>query len=747
MPAYIVGIDAKLKNERIKVNDMSQENKIDFTKSPTDFFFECCDEHCNRIGPGEAFYSLTCYDPIDSDRVVLFIVIIAYMRINMTSVDNGLIIPENASLDTLSYNEEHNFFIELFNKFKIICEANEVLNDIANTLEESFMAGTAKAIEVISGFNKAYTGKIEEELLEVDWSDNAFGKRDCSLFIRDELFWTNFVDSSESENFNHIRVNSFKAVHNLASLLNVQPEERQLCTPILYITYLTNLFEQFGWNADSCEKLANTYLDKITTVQVDPLLWAIQTIQTVLLGCNEPLISKKDELSNIYNKVQNSPDDGFDVIFLPEAIHAGLIPDVGPITIENSSHSFEVIDIQQITYVNCTAPVNSVKERSSYEVAFLYSLLNDKGRMIVPTYWQDVFVEDKLLRYFVDNNLIEAMFETEDGVYMLIDKNRPQFKHGRILFYYQKSLEHKTNCYPLKNENLALSLEKYSCEYVNLAHDEGACIVTNNEIRRNDYCLLPKKYIYDFDRITSNAEFQVVRHIAHGLFPKLSTVDSVLNHLTHFIASHELLQAPLQEQSYEGQTLVPVAEAIEMARNNISQMDKLIKVTRKVITEEIPMKEFNSVNLRDFLEAAKKEYANGNIRLDIDCDQNIQYEMHETSFAEMIDNFIRNAELHGFVQKNKRIKFKISIVVTKRKNDSSLIIEIKNNGAPLPEELTVEKFTEFGNKGKSSSGDGLGGAWIYKVIRAHRGDLEIIREDKEYPVNFKITLPHTEGIK
>jgi nitrogen-specific signal transduction histidine kinase len=67
-----------------------------------------------------------------------------------------------------------------------------------------------------------------------------------------------------------------------------------------------------------------------------------------------------------------------------------------------------------------------------------------------------------------------------------------------------------------------------------------------------------------------------------------------------------------------------------------------------------------------------------------------------------------------------------------------------NNGVPLPNELTAEKFIDFGSKGKSSPGDGLGGAYIYKVIRAHRGNLEIIRDNKEFPVNFRITLPIPE---
>ena len=739
--ARYVGIDAKQKNLCVKVDDMSQENKIDFTKSPADFFYsmwdtDTCDEECNLYGPLEIFYS-TYSDNLDNpdfDRIVLFIVTIAYMRMNSTNVDNQFHIPAGVSLDTLSYIDEQNFFKELFIRFKVICIANEVLGETATILEPYFMAGADKLARenTDSGCGSG--------LIEVDWSESGFGKRHSCMYVRDDLmWWSMYYDKN-------YRANLVKELHHLAPLLNIQPEEKLLCSPFLYITYLANLFEQSGWETNDCVTLAKTYLNKVTAVQFDPVLWAIQTLQVVLFGCNKQLISAADVLSSIYNKVENKVEDGFDVIFLPEAREAHIydyfpksIPDVGQITIGNI-----VIEAG----------------RALHRVAFLYNLLNDKGRMFVscdgvsPQFGKNTETtsdsEVKLLAFFVDNNLIEAIIQTENCLYMLIDKNRPATRHGKVLFYYRQDFEYAgrllpDEChYPQKNEKIALSIEENTCENVKLRHDEGAVIVSNNEIRLNDYCLLPKKYIYDFDRITANAEFQVVRHIAHDLSPKLSTVDTVLKHLNSFIASHELLLEPLQEQFYEGQTLEPVGEAIDKARSDISQMHKLIKDTRKVITDEIPLEDFSSVNLRDFLEATKKKYANGNITLEIDCDQDIQYEMHETSFAEMIDNFVRNADIHGFVNGGKRPECKIAIVVTKRKNDPNLIVEIKNNGNPLPDELTVEKFTEFGNKGKSSPGEGLGGNSIYKVIRAHRGNLEIIRNDKEYPVNFKITLPNPE---
>ena len=48
-------------------------------------------------------------------------------------------------------------------------------------------------------------------------------------------------------------------------------------------------------------------------------------------------------------------------------------------------------------------------------------------------------------------------------------------------------------------------------------------------------------------------------------------------------------------------------------------------------------------------------------------------------------------------------------------------------------------FLAFGRKSGDSPGEGLGGAWIGKVIAAHNGSFEIIRD--EHALHFRIMLP------
>ena len=243
--------------------------------------------------------------------------------------------------------------------------------------------------------------------------------------------------------------------------------------------------------------------------------------------------------------------------------------------------------------------------------------------------------------------------------------------------------------------------------------------------------------ILNIEEQKQEAEFQVVRHLAHNLSPRLSSVSSVLKHLYEFLASKDLLNEPIQEQFYEGQEIELVHNAITKARHDVVQMNSLIKDTRKVITEEIRREDFSMVNIVRFLNNIKTKYLSRKFTLEIECEDSINFELHETSFAEMIDNFIRNAEIHGFAQQNQSQLIVISCYI----ENKCLNIDVKNNGLPLPAELTVERFTSFGEKRTNSPGEGLGGAYIDKVIRAHEGSLQIITSDKKFPTLFRICLP------
>jgi sensor histidine kinase regulating citrate/malate metabolism len=109
--------------------------------------------------------------------------------------------------------------------------------------------------------------------------------------------------------------------------------------------------------------------------------------------------------------------------------------------------------------------------------------------------------------------------------------------------------------------------------------------------------------------------------------------------------------------------------------------------------------------------------------------------LHRESFVEAINNLLRNAEIHGFLEPEAANE----VCFTLRQTRKMVVIDYTNNGRPFPANLSTDDFLSFGRKGADSPGEGLGGAWIGKVIEAHGGDFEIIRDGQ--PLHFRITLP------
>lgn len=685
---------------------MNQENKIDFITTSEDLFYE---SNTNMPGWKLLFdFMSELSNPLDV--TVLCMVTIAYMRINATKDESKLHIPANASFETLEFNQEQNLLTELFAQFKIICEANAVLGETAAILEPHIISPINEMfVEQQADFFTGYA----HELLESDWSESGFGKRDCNLYVRDDLIWDYLV-------YNDTRpAKYYKELYHLAPLLNIKPEEKQLCTPILYINYITNLFEQLGWDTNSCEDLVNKYLDKITAIQVDPLSFAIQSIQTVLLGSNKQLISKADDLATIYNKVHEKIEDGFDVIFLPEVYYNSSIPDVGTITIGN-------IAIE--------------KKNNLYYVAFLYNMLSDKGRMLVrfsriPKYAESPLdTEGKLLAYFVDNNLIEAMIQTENCVYMLIDKNRPETKHGKILFYY---LQH----FGQKNANLVLSIEEYSCEYIKLRHGEGVCIVSNQEIRLNDYCLLPKKYIFDFDRVKQQVETDMMHRILHEANPRISDIETSLKYLGKFLNKYGLDEEPYQEKLDEDDNVPSAKDVIDGCRADLLQLQEGFAVTKRIVLESFDKSNFNPCDLNKLFSEISKNRSHKNKKYCIQIDGSVKSSpiIDKIAFRDMIENIIRNAEEHGF--KNDRTDNRIIFDLSQK--GSRIVIKCLNNGEPLPTNFTKDKLFSKGDKGPNSLGMGLGGERIDKILAVHDAGFDVLPIGKlpqGFTVGFEITL-------
>jgi type I restriction enzyme M protein len=108
---------------------------------------------------------------------------------------------------------------------------------------------------------------------------------------------------------------------------------------------------------------------------------------------------------------------------------------------------------------------------------------------------------------------------------------------------------------------------------------------------------------------------------------------------------------------------------------------------------------------------------------------------NRTLFKTLFDNLLVNANKYAFDKKDvvNEVLIELSEV------DDYLVIEIKNNGKPFPKNFDREKFIAKYSTADKSSGSGLGGYDIHRIVSDFNNpDWELsLNEDPIYPVKFK----------
>lgn len=682
---------------------MSPGNKIDFIAKPEKSFLYSNDFMSNHFRQFSIINDIHSELDQNFNGFIVGLITLTYFRLNGIAKKKKLEIPPTASFDNLSYNELTNFFADIFNRYKKICEANKTLESTASILEPYFLAGATK-------ISSCAQERFAIELIAMDWSESGFTNQECGLYVEGDLIRDILVDATTDS----VYPDYYLHLHHLAPLLDIRPDEKQLCTPIFYNIYLIHIFEQLGWPKNDSGKFVNKHLKNVTAVQADPILWAIHTLEVFLFGSNQKL-SEANDLATISSKAPSR----FDAIVLPE-VSNNTIPDIGPIAVGN-------VIIEKACYLN-----------NLYYVAFLYNLLNKNGRMLIRF---DNNAEtalnsdpDKLLAYFVDNNVIEVVIQTSDCTYMLIDKNRPEVRHGWVLFYY--------GAYFRKLENVASCLKQFSCADIKIKHDEGACIVSNQEIRLNNYCLLPKKYIFDFDRVKKQVETDMMHRILHEANPRISDIEMSLKYLGKFLNKYGLDEEPYQEKLDEDDNVPSAKDVINGCRADLRKLQEGIAVTERIVLESFDKSNFNPCDLNELFSEISKHRSHKNKKYYIQIDGTVKSSpiIDEIAFRDMIENIIRNAEEHGF--KNDRTDNRIIFDLSQK--GPRIVIKCLNNGNPLPPNFTKDKLFSKGDKGPNSLGMGLGGERIDKILAVHDADFDVLPIGKlpqGFTVGFEITLP------
>ncbi len=235
--------------------------------------------------------------------------------------------------------------------------------------------------------------------------------------------------------------------------------------------------------------------------------------------------------------------------------------------------------------------------------------------------------------------------------------------------------------------------------------------------------------------------FREFASIKHTFRQYLNAMKSNVSGTQKFIARNEgePIHLDMVYSKNLGQTL---GEHLSKINETITSLNKLLDVpeTRRSNTSKPVFQ--NPIKL---LQDARKMFKNPEVFkfLDIYIDEpsfsdlggvnKCSINIMEEDFYRIFSNIISNAVDHGFKNSNKPNKIRTEISASQ----NNLLIEISNNGYPIPESLNFEKIITRGEKTSDSLGSGIGGADIYQILKAWDAELEIINiQTEEFPVKY-----------
>lgn len=258
----------------------------------------------------------------------------------------------------------------------------------------------------------------------------------------------------------------------------------------------------------------------------------------------------------------------------------------------------------------------------------------------------------------------------------------------------------------------------------------------------------------ELEKVAQDAQKEIISTFSHNALPYIFYIHNNLEILKKFFDAKgmldEYIENPIQNNEDIDIELLIASES-HFVRDSIrgifdrlevysKTLEEYIDRTNKIIKLDLKKSDFKVVNLCEFLNELvniHRREIKDKYQIVVDCSKNIYLNMHEVSFRELFNQLFRNAEMHAFdMRNNKKSKNTIKVKVTE--SGEFVNIVYTNNGRPF--ELSKNDYISPLKKGRESNGQGLGGAYINKVICAHSGRLEIIPRDSGMELHFILPL-------
>lgn len=150
-------------------------------------------------------------------------------------------------------------------------------------------------------------------------------------------------------------------------------------------------------------------------------------------------------------------------------------------------------------------------------------------------------------------------------------------------------------------------------------------------------------------------------------------------------------------------------------------------------------------NIFEFLNELKVDYIKKNFSIEVNTENtHIEAEIDRGALKDAFENLINNAEKHGFKDDTKRYKIVFSLSEFKKNEVEFIRILYQNNGKAFSKGFSFEDYRRLAGKSANSTGAGIGGYWIKKVIDLHKGEWNALHLHDNlliFPIEMEFILP------
>jgi len=250
------------------------------------------------------------------------------------------------------------------------------------------------------------------------------------------------------------------------------------------------------------------------------------------------------------------------------------------------------------------------------------------------------------------------------------------------------------------------------------------------------------------------SESDIVSTLVHEMRPKLLSFNIFANKLLRIINESNAQQSTILETQpdqgdiefddvIEPQKQYTVLSVTQKLVQDSKQLNDVLTVVKDVMGFNLSQEDFVETELTEFISNylnSKNGEIAGRFRCEVKGTQTF-LSIHQRSFKHLIDQLLVNAHAHAFATTSPENKIVFSI--KEGRSRQIVIIEYSNNGAPFV--LSQKEYVSFFQKSKSSSGSGIGGNYVYRIVKAHRGELRV-RENHRFGFFMTIEIPLNQKI-